>query len=85
VLTNRVDAILESRPQFDVRNLMGGTEGLMSDLIHQSTRSPAFFLDSVNCLRMPRASRARVTQVYTYYTAAHRSNVFMMSCDIDIT
>jgi hypothetical protein len=63
VLTNRVDAILESRPQFDVRHLMGGTEGLMADLIHQSTRSPAFFLDSVNCLRMPRASRARVTQV----------------------
>lgn len=60
VLTLQVHRILEERPGTDIRNLMGGTENLLSDLISESDRNPSFMLDAVMPLRMPRTVRSRV-------------------------
>lgn len=60
VLTGSVARVLEDRPQYDIRNLMGGTENLLSDLIQEFDRNPCFILDSVQCLRMPRSARSRI-------------------------
>lgn len=38
VLTGSVKSILESRPQYDIRNLMGGTEALLTDLLTEADR-----------------------------------------------
>lgn len=38
VLTINCHRILENRPQYDIRNLMVGTETLLADLIHESNR-----------------------------------------------
>lgn len=38
VLTGSVNDILQNQPSYDLRNLMGGTENLLTDLISESNR-----------------------------------------------
>lgn len=61
VLTNSVTAILESKPSYDIRHLMTGTETMLSDLINENDASPYFLLDAIPVLRMPKALRARIS------------------------
>jgi len=42
---------------------MGGTENLISDLIDDCDRSPAFLLDAIHCLRIDRAIRNRIGNI----------------------
>lgn len=60
VLTGGIARVLEEDPKYDIRNLMGGTENLLTNIVLEADRSPCFLLDSVQCLRMQRTTRQRV-------------------------
>lgn len=60
VLTGGIARVLEDNPKYDIRNLMGGTENLLTDIVLAADRNPCFLLDSIHCLRMPRTLRSRV-------------------------
>ena len=38
VLTGSVNQILQDRPAYDIRQLMGGTESLLTDLLNEADR-----------------------------------------------
>lgn len=73
VLTGSVARVLEDSPQYDIRNLMGGTENLLTDLLDECDNSPCFLLDSVQCLRMSRSARSRIGTVLRPGNA-HKAN-----------
>lgn len=60
VLTNSVTSILENKPSYDIRNLMQGTETMLTDIINENDSSPYFLLDSISVLRMPKALRQKI-------------------------
>lgn len=60
VLTCQVKSILEQRPQFDVRNLMTGTENLLTDLLQSFDSGYDALLDAVHFMRLPRALRTKI-------------------------
>jgi len=60
VLTGGIARVLEEDPKYDIRNLMGGTENLLTNIVLEADRSPCFLLDSVQCLHMQRTTRQRV-------------------------
>lgn len=53
--------ILESQPTYDVRNLLHDTEYILADLISDMNQNPAYLLGAVPCLRLPKATRARIS------------------------
>jgi len=60
VLTASVASILEAKPSYDIRNLMGGTESMLADLMDEADSSPYLMLDSIPVLRMPKQLRTRI-------------------------
>lgn len=60
VLTGSVNQLLQDRPAYDIRQLMGGTESLLTDLLNEADRSYCFLLDSLSVLRLPRVLRSKV-------------------------
>lgn len=64
VLTGGVHARLRNRPQYDVRSAMDETtEMLLSELVHDTDTSPAFYLESTRCLRLDPAKRERIGKI----------------------
>jgi hypothetical protein len=61
VLTGSIVKVLEDKPGYDIRNLIGGTEDLLTELIDECGRSPSFLMNSYQCLRMSRSTRSRVS------------------------
>ena len=60
VLTGQVTSILQQRPQYDVRNLMTGTEHLLSDLLTQHDSSLTLLLNALHFLPLPRLTRQKL-------------------------
>ena len=60
VLTCSVTSILENKPSYDIRNLMQGTEVMLSDLMEEADTSPFLMLDSIQVLRMQKQLRTRI-------------------------
>jgi hypothetical protein len=52
LLTQNVHSLLWKRPQFDVRNLLGGTDNFLDRLLRNVSRLPDIVLNSVHCLRL---------------------------------
>lgn len=57
ILTQNVHTLLWKRPQFDVRNLLGGTDNFLDRLLHKASYLPDFVLNSVHCLRLNQSTR----------------------------
>ena len=60
VLTNSVSSILEQKPSYDIRNLLSGTETMLTDLLSDNDVSPYFLLDSIQVMRMNKNLRAKI-------------------------
>lgn len=63
VLTGGINAILTKRPQYDLRNLLGGTTMLLNSLIYECDHNPSYLLNSINCLRMPFNTRDEIGRI----------------------
>lgn len=63
VLTSGINKVFKTKPEFDLRGLLGGTEGQFSSLIHNANVDPGFLLGSVRCLPLDPQLRADVTAV----------------------
>lgn len=64
VLTNKfVVDTLTSRPQFDLRRMLGGTEPLIDSIIDSMDSDLSFLLGSAQCLEMPATVRATVGSI----------------------
>lgn len=60
ILTESVEKCFERNSGFDLRDLLGGTEGQLLHLLHRMNQSPAFFLDAVKCHRMNKGQRQAI-------------------------
>jgi hypothetical protein len=60
VLTGNVSKMIEDRPNYDVRSLMGGTEMLINDIVNISESKPSFMLDAIQALRVKKEVRTRI-------------------------
>jgi vacuolar fusion protein MON1 len=63
VLTGGVHDILENTPNYDMRNLMGGAETLLRDLISDASSNPAYLFNATPCLRVPKHVRSKINAV----------------------
>lgn len=63
VLTQKGLSILETKPSYDLRELLGGTDGTMEALIQSSYLSPHLFMESFQCIRFPVSKRAQVSSI----------------------
>lgn len=75
ILTGQVSTILQQRPQYDVRNLMTGTELLLSDLITDHDRNLAFLLGALHFIPLPRPTRLKLQ---TAMKRAGKSHVYAL-------
>jgi len=57
ILTNHSILKIKSRPKFDLRNLLGGTDKILDCLMKTMDNDPSFMLHSIFCLRMPSVAR----------------------------
>ena len=62
LLTSGFVKIFERRATFDLRNLLGGTEKLLDDLVHFMDNELAFSVGAVQCLRLEKKWRRSVGQ-----------------------
>eukprot|EP01094_Clydonella_sp_ATCC50884_P024595 TRINITY_DN6211_c0_g1_i2.p1 TRINITY_DN6211_c0_g1~~TRINITY_DN6211_c0_g1_i2.p1 ORF type:complete len:505 (-),score=93.35 TRINITY_DN6211_c0_g1_i2:131-1645(-) len=63
VLTASVNKILGRRAQFDIRNLLGGTEKFLDSLASWMDHDPSFILSSIHCLRLPAPVRSAIGSI----------------------
>ena len=52
ILTAGVNQFLEAQPNYDLRSLLHGSEGLLVELIDQMSVDPAFLLGGIDCLEI---------------------------------
>ena len=71
ILTGQVSVILQQRPQYDVRNLMTGTELLLSDLLTDHDRNLCFLLGALHFVPLPRPTRAKLQTAMKRAGKAH--------------
>ncbi|KAJ3173014.1 Vacuolar fusion protein MON1 A [Geranomyces variabilis] len=63
ILTStQLTRIFDTRVNYDLRNLLSGTEMFLDQLARSFQSTPGFFLGSVQCLRMPARIRQKVAQ-----------------------
>ncbi|KAI8586670.1 vacuolar fusion protein MON1-like protein A-like protein [Geranomyces variabilis] len=63
ILTStQLTRIFDTRVNYDLRNLLSGTEMFLDQLARSFQSTPGFFLGSVQCLRMPARVRQKVAQ-----------------------
>lgn len=60
VLGGGAHAVLEARPNYDLRSSMAGTELLLNDIINEADRSPAQLFEALQVMRISSATRSRV-------------------------
>ena len=71
ILTGQVSTILQQRPQYDVRNLMTGTELLLSDLITDHDRNLCFLLGALHFVPLPKPTRSKLQTAMKRAGKAH--------------
>jgi len=57
ILTEGVMKVLQNRPTYDLRNLMGGTEVLIHAMMNDFKRSPDYFLDCIRSVPLSQDHR----------------------------
>jgi hypothetical protein len=64
VLTAGVNEMLEAQPQYDVRNLLGGTNTLLNDVIERCDSEPNYLLQTTSCLTLlAKGMRAKIQAI----------------------
>ncbi len=63
VLGGGVHALLEARPNSDIRSSMSGTELLLNDIMNEADRNPAHLFEVIQVLRLNQAARSKVLNV----------------------
>eukprot|EP00026_Physarum_polycephalum_P006263 Phypoly_transcript_06305.p1 GENE.Phypoly_transcript_06305~~Phypoly_transcript_06305.p1 ORF type:complete len:513 (+),score=52.02 Phypoly_transcript_06305:77-1540(+) len=63
ILTNHSILRLKSRPKFDLRNQLGGTDKILDCLMKTMDNDPSFMLHSIFCLRMPAVARNALANI----------------------
>eukprot|EP01126_Amoeba_proteus_P042865 TRINITY_DN4670_c0_g3_i4.p1 TRINITY_DN4670_c0_g3~~TRINITY_DN4670_c0_g3_i4.p1 ORF type:complete len:263 (+),score=35.67 TRINITY_DN4670_c0_g3_i4:96-884(+) len=64
ILTITAHKLLKDKPQFDLRNLLGGTDRYLSQLASNLNRKGfPFLLNSIHCLNMPSYTRTMVGNI----------------------
>ena len=64
ILTDSVEKVFEKNSGYDLRELLGGTEGQLLHLLQRMNHSPAFFLDAVQCHRMNKTQRQAIGDLF---------------------
>jgi vacuolar fusion protein MON1 len=60
ILTAGFYKVLETRPTYDLRKLIAGTENLLHSMINDFGRDPSYLLNSVHCLKISQQKRIRI-------------------------
>ncbi|KAJ3021156.1 hypothetical protein HKX48_009075 [Thoreauomyces humboldtii] len=69
ILTSaQLKRIFDQRSNYDLRSLLAGTEMFLDQLARSFQRSPGFFLEAVQCLRLPSRLRQKISQNLTTAT-----------------
>ena len=63
ILTAGAMKVLETRPTYDLRKLIGGTEGLLHAIINDFASSPVYLLKSVESLRLDISKRQKISAI----------------------
>jgi len=64
VLTSGVNKILDSKPQFDLRNLLSRTDyKFLDNLASAMDRYPSYILNTIHCLRLGRSVRTTIGNI----------------------
>lgn len=62
MLTGNIHAVLESRPNYDIRNLMGASDTLLTDVLAESDSNPGYLLNAYPVLRLNKTTRGRINK-----------------------
>ena len=62
-LTNNITTMLKNRPNYDARNLMGGTHSSLDSMIKTSARSP-HFIKGFGPTKMPSNQRNQIANIF---------------------
>ena len=65
ILTEKIQNIFEKKSNFDLRNLLGGTDNCIYSLIHNMSNSLAYSFGSISCLKLPKMIRQQIGEVLT--------------------
>jgi hypothetical protein len=52
LLTNMIHGVLTRKPQFDARNLLGGADVFLDNMIRSAVRQPDLLFNAIHCLRI---------------------------------
>jgi hypothetical protein len=63
VLTGGFLKLLESRPTYDLRKLISGTENLMHAMINDFGKDPCYMFNAVRCLRLNPLKRSKIGSI----------------------
>eukprot|EP01132_Coremiostelium_polycephalum_P000832 gene832-1039_t len=71
-----IKAIFDAK--YDLRDLLGGTDRFIDNIIHKSNRDPSILLNSVHCLRLPN----NIRNIITNSLQNHRNDTDLQSENI---
>ncbi|KAJ3296088.1 Vacuolar fusion protein mon1b [Borealophlyctis nickersoniae] len=66
ILTSaQLTRIFETRGNYDLRNLLAGTEIFLDELSDRFQKTPAYTLGAIQCLRMPTWLRSKIADIFS--------------------
>jgi hypothetical protein len=63
ILTITAHKLLTDKPQFDLRNLLGGTDRYLKNLAMNLNRGFSFLLNSIHCLHLASSTRGAIGNI----------------------
>lgn len=63
ILTITAHKLLTDKPQFDLRNLLGGTDRYLQNLATNLNRGFSFLLNSIHCLHLASSTRNAIGHI----------------------
>lgn len=63
ILTITAHKLLTDKPQFDLRNLLGGTDRYLQNLALNLNREFSFLLNSIHCLHLTSSTRNNIGRI----------------------
>lgn len=63
ILTNQIHVMLDRKPQLDIRNLLGGTDKYLDQLVSWTSNEPAYLLNSIHAFRIPLPARVQIGNI----------------------
>ncbi|EFC49000.1 predicted protein [Naegleria gruberi] len=82
ILTSKnIQDILQKRSNFDLRNLLGGTDKIIYSLINRMSNSIDFSFDSTHVLRLPKNTRNQIGDIMMKNRVQNKLMFSLMICD----